>query len=198
MLKRFGMFAVTGVLALTVLAACGSEDEEVEPTVTRVPAENAPQVTATAAEAEEEEAAASPVAGSPTAGSPVASPVASESASPVAEVTTTTEAATSVASPVASPQSSAEVSAPEVDMVDINFDPKEITIAANTDVTINLKNSGAATHNFNVESEGIHSGDYVGGQTGTIVVNLPPGEYEYQCDVPGHKEAGMVGTLIVQ
>lgn len=88
--------------------------------------------------------------------------------------------------------------APEVDMVDIAFNPKELTIAANTDVTINLKNSGAATHNFNIESEGIHSGDYAGGQTGTIVVNLPPGEYEYQCDIPGHKEAGMVGKLIVQ
>jgi uncharacterized cupredoxin-like copper-binding protein len=96
------------------------------------------------------------------------------------------------------PDQGAAPPAPEVDMVDIAFNPKEITIAANTDVTINLKNSGAATHNFNIESEGIHSGDYVGGQTGTIVVNLPPGEYEYQCDVPGHKEAGMVGKLIVQ
>jgi plastocyanin len=86
----------------------------------------------------------------------------------------------------------------EVDMVDIAFNPKELTIPANTDVTINLKNSGAATHNFNLEEQGIHSGDYASGQTGTLTINLPPGEYEYQCDIPGHKEAGMVGKLIVQ
>jgi hypothetical protein len=66
------------------------------------------------------------------------------------------------------------------------------------EVTINLKNSGAATHNFNLEEQGIHSGDVAGGGTGSVVVNLPPGQYEYQCDVPGHKEAGMVGTLTVQ
>jgi len=86
----------------------------------------------------------------------------------------------------------------EVDMVDIAFNPTEMTIPANTDVTINLVNNGAATHNFNVESEGIHSGDYAGGQTGTVDINLPPGEYEYICNIPGHKEAGMVGKLIVQ
>jgi uncharacterized cupredoxin-like copper-binding protein len=96
------------------------------------------------------------------------------------------------------PEQGAAAPAPEVDMVDIAFNPKELTIPANTDVTINLKNSGAATHNFNLEDQGIHSGDYASGQTGTIVVNLPPGEYEYQCDIPGHKEAGMVGKLIVQ
>jgi uncharacterized cupredoxin-like copper-binding protein len=30
------------------------------------------------------------------------------------------------------------------------------------------------------------------------VVNAEPGEYEFHCSVPGHKEAGMTGTLIVQ
>lgn len=96
------------------------------------------------------------------------------------------------------PDQGAAAPAPEVDMVDIAFNPKELTIPANTDVTINLKNSGAATHNFNLEEQGIHSGDIAGGGTGSVVVNLPPGEYEYQCDIPGHKEAGMVGKLIVQ
>jgi plastocyanin len=213
MLKRFGMFAVTGALALMVLAACGSDDKDkAEPTVTRVPASNVPVVTATAAEAEG--AAGSPAAASPVAGSPVASPVASEStspvastsASPVAEVTTTTEVATPVASTIASPtaaapQASAEAPAPsahEVDMIDINFDPKEITIPANTDVVIKLANKGVTTHNFNIDALGIKSGDVASGAETTVTVNAAPGTYDYYCAIPGHKEAGMVGKLIVQ
>jgi plastocyanin len=35
-------------------------------------------------------------------------------------------------------------------------------------------------------------GDY------TVRVNLPePGEYTYFCDIPGHEQAGMIGTLVV-
>lgn len=95
-------------------------------------------------------------------------------------------------------QSAGGAESVEVDMVDIAFDPTEITIPANTDVTLNLVNRGAAVHNFTIESQGISSGDYAAGQSGTLVINLPPGEYEYVCTIPGHREAGMVGTLIVQ
>lgn len=92
----------------------------------------------------------------------------------------------------------AAATAVDVAMQDIAFDKKEITIPANTDITFNLVNSGAATHNFTIIGTDFASGDYAGGQTGTLVVNLPPGEYEYDCTIPGHKEAGMVGKLIVQ
>ena len=36
------------------------------------------------------------------------------------------------------------------------------------------------------------------GETQTVVINAKPGSYEYYCNVPGHKEAGMVGTLVVE
>ena len=32
----------------------------------------------------------------------------------------------------------------------------------------------------------------------TVVINAPPGTYQYYFDVPGHKEAGMVVTLTVK
>jgi uncharacterized cupredoxin-like copper-binding protein len=88
--------------------------------------------------------------------------------------------------------------APTVEMHDISFQPPEITIPANTDVTINLVNKGATTHNFNIDQLNVHSGDYAPGQTGTVTINAAPGTYEYYCAIPGHKQAGMVGTLIVQ
>jgi plastocyanin len=85
-----------------------------------------------------------------------------------------------------------------VEMVDISFNPKEITIPANTDVTINLANNGAANHTFDIDALNIHSGEYAAGETGSITINAAPGEYEYYCATPGHKESGMVGKLIVQ
>ena len=89
-------------------------------------------------------------------------------------------------------------------MVDIAFNPSEFTIAANTDVTITLPNHGAAMHNFSVDDHknsnvpnlGI-SVDVQPGQTGTVTVNAPPGDYYYYCNVPGHEAAGMFGTMHV-
>jgi uncharacterized cupredoxin-like copper-binding protein len=35
------------------------------------------------------------------------------------------------------------------------------------------------------------------GGTKTLTLNLKPGTYTYYCTVPGHRMAGMVGTLTV-
>ena len=79
---------------------------------------------------------------------------------------------------------------------DIYFEPKEVTIPANTDVTVVLPNDGVTPHNFSIDELGIDV-DIAPGETKETVINAPAGEYEYYCNVPGHKEAGMVGTLIV-
>lgn len=83
-------------------------------------------------------------------------------------------------------------------MTEMQFQPAEISIPANTDVTITLRNVGMLEHNFAVEGTDISSPIFSGGEEGEIVINLPPGTYTFICELPGHKEAGMVGTLIVQ
>jgi uncharacterized cupredoxin-like copper-binding protein len=80
---------------------------------------------------------------------------------------------------------------------DIFFDPADITIPADTDVTIDLTNEGAAPHNFAIDALNV-SVDLPPGAKESVVINAPAGEYEYYCNVPGHKEAGMVGKLIVK
>jgi uncharacterized cupredoxin-like copper-binding protein len=100
-----------------------------------------------------------------------------------------------MASPGASPVTGAATV--EVDMVDIAFKPTEFTIPANTDVTVHLKNSGAALHDFTIDSLKIHEVVQPGQET-TITINAPAGDYEYYCSQPGHKEAGMHGTMKVQ
>jgi plastocyanin len=68
-------------------------------------------------------------------------------------------------------------------------------------VTIDFKNPQSLTHDVAIESSG---GEEVGkteligeGETSTSV-NLKPGKYTFYCSVPGHREAGMEGTLTVK
>jgi uncharacterized cupredoxin-like copper-binding protein/mono/diheme cytochrome c family protein len=91
----------------------------------------------------------------------------------------------------------AAASAQTVTSFDIYFEPKEVTIPANTDVTFTLPNDGVSTHDFSIDALGIQV-SLPPGETQTVVVNAPPGSYEYYCNVPGHKEAGMVGTLVAE
>jgi uncharacterized cupredoxin-like copper-binding protein len=110
------------------------------------------------------------------------------------------------ASPVATPEASpsgggAETSGlpttVEVDMVDLAFQPAEIHIPANTDVTITAINKGALPHTFTLPDHA-DTGAVNPGESKDVTVNLPPGEYDFDCSEPGHKEAGMVGKLIVK
>jgi len=91
----------------------------------------------------------------------------------------------------------AEAAAIEVVSYDIYFEPGEFAIPADTDVTVTLPNDGAALHNFAIDELGIDV-DIQPGATEEVVINAPAGEYEYYCNVPGHKAAGMVGTMTVE
>ncbi len=156
--------------ALVVLAACGGGGaEEAHEDVTRVP------TTSDAAAQATREAASAPAA---TPGAEGGTPAAGTTPGAAGDETAT--AVTTV----------------EVVSHDIFFEPNEVTIPADTDVTVNLPNEGAAPHNFSIDELGIDV-DIAPGATEQVVINAPAGEYEYYCNIPGHKEAGMVGTLIV-
>lgn len=92
----------------------------------------------------------------------------------------------------------AAVAAVQVRFVDIAFIPNELTIPADTDVMLQFINNGAAAHNFLIEEPEVFSGDLAPGATSEVVVNLPAGTYEFICSIPGHAQAGMVGTLTVE
>jgi uncharacterized cupredoxin-like copper-binding protein len=105
------------------------------------------------------------------------------------------------ASPSASPQASPSAS-PAGDMtvvaVDIAFEPKELTIAADTDVVVTIENQGMLQHDFTIDELGVKSDLLNGGESTEVTINAAAGTYEYYCSVTGHKEAGMVGTLTVE
>ncbi|MDQ3540765.1 MAG: plastocyanin/azurin family copper-binding protein [Chloroflexota bacterium] len=111
--------------------------------------------------------------------------------------TTSTPAASPVASPGASPVASPAASGIEIGMIDIGYEVKEFSIPANTDAVVTLVNEGFLQHNFVIDELGIETPLYNGGESGSVTINAPAGTYEYYCSVPGHKEAGMVGTVTV-
>jgi plastocyanin len=78
----------------------------------------------------------------------------------------------------------------------LKFEETELTAPAG-EITLELTNDSAVPHNIAVDgAEGVSDTIQDGG-TAELTVTLPAGSYEYFCDVPGHREAGMVGTLTV-
>jgi uncharacterized cupredoxin-like copper-binding protein len=88
----------------------------------------------------------------------------------------------------------------ELNAKDIAFEPTELRIKlVDEPVTIRIFNAGAVLHNFSIDSLGIGQ-DVNPDESVDIVIpeGTKLGTYSYYCSVPGHKEAGMVGTLIVE
>lgn len=86
---------------------------------------------------------------------------------------------------------------PVIELVDIAFTPRKITIPANTPTTITIVNNGAAVHNFSIDELNVRSGDLQAGETKRVTINAPAGTYDFYCSIPGHRTAGMVGALAV-
>ncbi len=109
-----------------------------------------------------------------------------------------TEATTTAAAPAAAGASTVKLSA------DANgalaFNTKTLTAKAGT-VTLDMANPGSSglPHAIAVEGNGVDkSGATVQpGGSSKVTVTLKPGTYQFYCPVPGHKAAGMEGTLTV-
>jgi uncharacterized cupredoxin-like copper-binding protein len=111
----------------------------------------------------------------------------------------------------------------EVAMIDVAFEPAEVTVPAGQEVTFRFRNEGAllheavigtaedqAAHAGGMASTGEHDGmDHGGsedptvqlgsGESGDLVhVFDEPGDYLIGCHVPGHYEAGMVMAVTVE
>ena len=77
----------------------------------------------------------------------------------------------------------------------VAFSTSGLSVAAGA-VTVSLANKDLFWHTFTIESLGIDLPVPVGA-TRFVTFDVEPGTYEFKCRIPGHPEAGMLGTLIV-
>jgi plastocyanin len=87
----------------------------------------------------------------------------------------------------------------EFTAVDIDFREAEATGAAG-ELEVTLTNEGAIEHSWVVEGHEADLRLYTqqAGATDEGAITLDAGEYTYYCDIPGHRQAGMEGTLTVE
>ena len=85
----------------------------------------------------------------------------------------------------------------EVVADDFAFEPSEITAEAGEELAVALTSVDTG-HDFTIDDLDFHvhadQGDTV---TGGLVVD-EPGTYTFYCSVPGHRSAGMEGTLTIE
>ena len=97
---------------------------------------------------------------------------------------------------------------------DFAFTPADVTVPAGQEVSLTLINDGSVEHEWVLMEAGYQitqpfdaddephvywEGEVDAGETATFTFTAPsePGESQLVCGVPGHVEAGMVGTLTV-
>jgi uncharacterized cupredoxin-like copper-binding protein len=125
-----------------------------------------------------------------------------------APATTEAPAATATAPATTSGTTGTAPAAPAKATVKVDADPngmlafvqKSLNAPAGADTFV-LTNDATVPHNLEIEGNGVEAGPtetISGGQTAQLQVTLKPGTYEFFCAVPGHREAGMEGTLTVK
>jgi heme/copper-type cytochrome/quinol oxidase subunit 2 len=87
---------------------------------------------------------------------------------------------------------------------DNKFDPATLTVRVNQPVTITLQNNDAVVHSFVIDELNVKIDKVPPGGTGSasftateVRTYTEGGAYLFYCDLPGYKEAGMRGNLIV-
>jgi plastocyanin len=82
---------------------------------------------------------------------------------------------------------------------ELSYDKKTLQAPAGS-VTINYDNPASLSHDVVIEDqsgEDVGKTDLIAEDTTSITLELQPGTYTFYCDVPGHREGGMEGTLTV-
>ncbi len=80
---------------------------------------------------------------------------------------------------------------------EFKFAPAEVTIPGPGDLTVMVDNKGLIEHDFVIEGVDGRLVAPGGAKVSGLFKLAKNGVYSYICSIPGHKEAGMVGQLVV-
>jgi plastocyanin len=114
----------------------------------------------------------------------------------------------STADTSASTSSTAAGSSSGSSTIDISADPSgalafeqtDVTAAAGKD-TLDFTNDSSTPHDVVIEDSSgnqVAATDTIQGDSTSTDADLKPGTYTFFCSIPGHREAGMEGTLTVK
>ncbi|HEY1833276.1 MAG TPA: plastocyanin/azurin family copper-binding protein [Solirubrobacteraceae bacterium] len=148
--------------------------------------------------------AETPVEGPPVGAEPAPASSSEESPSPSTSSTSTGEATATTGTPPPASSPAAKSSGGSALKLaaapggELSYNTKTLTAKAGK-VTIEMTNMSPVEHNVTV-AEGTKvlgaTPSFVGGSK-TLTLTLKPGKYTFYCSVPGHRQAGMEGTLTV-
>ena len=87
----------------------------------------------------------------------------------------------------------------EVVATEFAFDPADVSVDEAGETTFTVSNEGEFPHALEIEGNGIEeeTDELAPGESGSVTVDLEPGEYELYCPVGDHRDRGMEGTLVV-
>jgi plastocyanin len=88
----------------------------------------------------------------------------------------------------------------EIDAADFSFNPADVSVAADTELTFVLANTGGVPHTLTVYSDaeftegvaGADTGNVQDGAVGEFVTTLGAGEYFFRCEVHPTQMAGTI------
>ena len=83
-----------------------------------------------------------------------------------------------------------------VEATEMAYSPSEVAVAAGP-VEVVLANTGRVLHDLRIEGQPFIM-EAAPGRVATGMVALDAGRYRIFCSLPGHREAGMEGTLEVR
>ncbi len=86
-----------------------------------------------------------------------------------------------------------------VTTTEFKFDPATINATPGQTINLTVKNTGSVQHTFVLNASNVKLTIDPGKTVNqTFTAPAQAGTYQYECDIPGHKEAGMVGQLVVK
>lgn len=80
---------------------------------------------------------------------------------------------------------------------DFVFQPNTLSAKVGTRVRLQIRNVSSGTHNFTLPAFGVDASLPAGRTTTVTFTASRRGMYYFWCALPGHAQAGMVGTLTV-
>lgn len=87
---------------------------------------------------------------------------------------------------------------PALNTLPNRFDQNEIRAHVGETVALRLQNEDTSAHSFDIDQLNVHTAMPVGTTNLALFRPSAPGSYTFYCNIPGHREAGMEGTLIVE